>query len=575
MNTERTGNSKCKSQNVKGAGSWICSFCILNFAFCISPSLAREITVAPDPAGGAVLAKAIQDAADGDTIVLKKGLYRETIVLTKGLHLKGEATDKPENQDPKSKIPNRDAVLDPSEPFTAQWQAGPDVGKGVYRAASKRQPRALILDGKIVAEIDERRAGGDDAWSWKALLAAGPPLSKLRFIRALWMYRASEKMVYLHLENDADPGRLQWAVLWTKEPVVAFRNASGASISGLTVAHGFTGVALLDRSTRCVVSKCTIGPWEKNGVVISGGASECLVEGNSIFRGAYEDWTPVDDTKPRYEVWKIHKTVGFYDRVGIDLLRSGANNRIHANHVFETFDGINIGGDYSVESLDIPLPHPEHGQGTEIWENVIERTRDSGMELGVGCIDVRVHHNILRQTHGGLRYKLPRVGPVFIYRNLLVDGTPFNIWYSMDDSPAEGYVYHNTIVGGSAALIYSSFNKGGHQIGAPHWHYFNNLCMTKGFFKNWRVNAPVNFTADYNLVLGGGKPWPDDAAKDQHSIYANEAVPLSPEYHLLPGSPAIDAGLDLSTAFHGKPLPGCEGHYFKGKAPDIGAFETE
>ena len=61
---------------------------------------------------------------------------------------------------------------------------------------------------------------------------------------------------------------------------------------------------------------------------------------------------------------------------------------------------------------------------------------------------MRVHHNVLRKTHGGLRFKLPRIGPVFIYRNVLIDGTPFNIWYSMDDSPAEGYVYHNTIVGG-------------------------------------------------------------------------------------------------------------------------------
>ena len=44
---------------------------------------------------------------------------------------------------------------------------------------------------------------------------------------------------------------------------------------------------------------------------------------------------------------------------------------------------------------------------------------------------------------------------------------------------------------------------------------------------------------------------------------------------LLPGSPAIDAGLDLSTYFHGKPLPGCEPGYFKGKAPDAGAYEVQ
>ena len=39
------------------------------------------------------------------------------------------------------------------------------------------------------------------------------------------------------------------------------------------------------------------------------------------------------------------------------------------------------------------------------------------------------------------------------------------------------------------------------------------------------------------------------------------------------GSAAVDAGLDLSTYRTGKPLPGCEPGYFKGKAPDAGADE--
>ena len=76
---------------------------------------------------------------------------------------------------------------------------------------------------------------------------------------------------------------------------------------------------------------------------------------------------------------------------------------------------------------------------------------------------MKVHHNVLRRTHGGLRYKLPRIGPVFIYRNVLIDGMPFNFWYSMDASPAEGYVYHNTIIGGQTALAYGfheTFNLG-------------------------------------------------------------------------------------------------------------------
>jgi hypothetical protein len=160
-------------------------------------------------------------------------------------------------------------------------------------------------------------------------------------------------------------------------------------------------------------------------VNVESGASACLVERNELFQGSFEDWTPVDDSRERYEVWQLHKVAGYYDREGISLSRCGAGNRVHANHITETFDGITL-GDSEVESLDIPLTHPFDDRDTEIWENVIERTRDSGIELGAGCVNVRVHHNVLRKTHGGLRYKLPRIGPVFIYRNVLIDGTPFD-----------------------------------------------------------------------------------------------------------------------------------------------------
>src|SRR5690606_34705547 len=156
------------------------------------------------------------------------------------------------------------------------------------------------------------------------------------------------------------------------------------------------------------------------------------------------------------------------------------------NTIRLTFDGVCL-GDYTVEALDKPLPSPEDGKGTEIAGNLIEDTRDSGIELGGGAIDVRVHHNVLRRTHGGLRMKLPRLGPIFVYRNVLEGGAPFNVWFSMDDSPAEAYVYHNTIVGGQAGLIYSVEKRRGD--GVPRWHFVNNLVVAeRGFWRAWRAD---------------------------------------------------------------------------------------
>ncbi len=532
------------------------------YLFCSVPQgvFAREAVLNPDPGGAPIISQALEAAAPGDTIRLRKGTYHETVTIKKSVSLVGDPG----------------AILDPSEPFQPQWKLAEGMGKGVYRAVVEHRPRVLCLGGKIVAELDERRkeTQAEGPWFWKSLLANGPRLSGFRHIRALWIYRSAEMAMYLHLAEDTDPAPLAWSAVWSTAPIISLQGATNASISGLTLAHGYNGVVLEGGSRRCTVSHCVIGPWDKNGIYFTTGATQCLAEDNEIFRGAYEDWVPHDNSRELYEIWQVHKLAGFYDRVGIDLVRAGAGNRIHANHVYETFDGINV-GDSSVENLDIALTRPDDGRDTEIWENIIERTRDSGMELGVGCIDVKVHHNLLRQTHGGLRYKLPRIGPVFIYRNVLINGMPFNIWYSMDDSPAEGYVYHNTIIGGQAALAYSASRT--NIIGAAHWHYVNNLVIgNEGFFRSGRTKIPMGFTADYNVVTGVNRPYPNDPSKDRHSRYV-EAVPLAQGFppKPLPGSPAIDAGLELSTYFHGRPLPGCEPGYFKGKAPDAGAFEVE
>jgi len=219
------------------------------------------------------------------------------------------------------------------------------------------------------------------------------------------------------------------------------RETHDAAVRNLVVAHGDNGIAITGNCLRCAVTNCKVGPWDKYGIMVRNGATESLVEENEIFRGAYEDWTPivVVDSKGGliisrdwYEVWQVHKEAGFWDRVGISITLSGANNRLHANRIHDVFDGIDL-GEGEIESLDAPVADPKHDEGAEICENVIERTADSGIEVGGPAVNVRIHNNVLRQAHGGLRYKLPRIGPVFIYRNVLLDGSPYDIWYSMDD----------------------------------------------------------------------------------------------------------------------------------------------
>ncbi len=535
-----------------------------------SRGVVGESVIKPGPANQPVIGLALKAASPGSVIRLQKGIYREIVTIDKPVTLIGE----------------EGTIIDPSEPFPAKWAPAASFGNGVYRAAVSGPPACLIIDGKILARVNPEReeTTGEGPWNWKRLLATGPPRTGFRYIRGVWLYVKEQKSIFIHLENDTDPSQHKWSVVWDQEPIVTIRNTRDASIRGLTLAHGYDGAVITGDCLRCSVSGSIVGPWEMNGIMIREGATESLVEKNEIFRGSYEDLAPVTVSNPNsgltisrdwYEVWQVHKLAGFWDRVGISITLSGPKNCIRANLIHDVFDGINL-GEGEIESLDAPVADPGHDRDAEISENTIERTGDSGIEVGGPAVNVRIHHNLLRQSHGSLRYKLPRLGPVFIYRNIIVNGSPFDIWYSMDDSPAEGYVYHNTVVGGQVGLEYHGWRKH-HNIGAPHWHYLNNLIVARrGFFVSRDHAIPVNFTADYNVVVGGGAPYPNDNTKDSHSRYVDE-VKLAPGFppKPLPGSPATDAGLDLSSYFHGKPLPSCEPGYFRGKAPDAGAIEIE
>jgi hypothetical protein len=485
---------------------------------------AAEIIVKP----GQPLAQAIVAANAGDTLVLAPGVYPEHLHLEKKLTLRGEAG----------------AILDGATPLNAEWSPAEGLDK-VFVTVSKNRPEGLLLDGKFIAEIRYDRAQKAGDWHWQTLLAKGPPLGGFKHIRALWMYHPQEKKIYVRLENGTSPEKATLTAVVSDKTLIEIA-AAGVLVEGLTLRGGTEAITLTEGAKNCIIRRCKVTSYEGSGVMIRSGASNCTVEDCNITRGSFEDWRATSENRrENYEIWRIHKDVGKYDRVGIELIRAGSNNRILRNHLDRVFDGICL-GDSSTESLDKPLIDPNHGRGTEIAENVIENTRDSGIELGVGCIDVNVHHNTLRHTHGGLRFKLPRIGPVFIHHNHLIDGTPFNIWFSMDSSPAEGYIYHNTITGGSdAAVVYSSFNAQ-RDFATPKWHLLNNLVLQvkDGFFSQRKGTPPRDFTESHNITT-------DDA------------------------SAAVGAGLDLCTYIKGKPLPGCEPGYFKGKAPDAGAGSVQ
>ncbi len=529
-----------------------------SFGLITCPALwAKNIVVqSSDKPGSAPISKAVKQASAGDVIILEPGIYREHVIINKSLTLRG--------------LPG--AIMNGAKRSTLAWRQADDL-PGVYVASAKKRIKGLLVDGKFIAEIRSTRTTKAGDWHWKKLLSKGPPRSAFKEILGLWMYDPESQQIYARFPNAQDPKNLQLSFFTTSSPMIYIDGAKEVIIENLTFEQCSSAIRIERQAQRCVVRQCRITSFESTGIMLSGNASHCLIEACDITRGSLEEWSPsLQRDKANYEIWQIHKIAGNYDRNAIVLFRAGPSNKIINNHLHRVFDGISL-GDYQVESLDIPLQDPDHGRDTEIANNLIEHTRDSGIELGAACINVEVHHNLLRQTHGGLRFKLPRIGPIYIHHNRLIDGAPFNIWFSMDASPAEAYVYHNTVVGGREFLLPTGFtNK--RDFLAPRWHFLNNLSLKNSGFCKAAKTRSLDFTATGNVSSGSTSPWPLDDAKNKNNLYS-VAIAHDSIGKPLGGSAAIDKGIDLSTYLKGKSLPGCESGYFKGKAPDAGADEIE
>jgi hypothetical protein len=192
-------------------------------------------------------------------------------------------------------------------------------------------------------------------------------------------------------------------------------------------------------------------------------------------------------------------------------------------------------------------------------------------------------------------------GPLYVYQNL-VYGTTTGGYLKFVDTPAGVLFYQNTLIGqiryfGPAANV----------------HFRNNLILADGWsvpvfalrtstnystsdFNGFRPNPgaeyafdwdspPFGTAADYRGNLqtrhfAGLSEYSRATGQDRHSVtvdfdtFVNVALPdkadpqrlYRPEdldFRLRPGSPAVDAGVELPTITDG----------FTGRAPDLGAYE--
>jgi hypothetical protein len=241
---------------------------------------------------------------------------------------------------------------------------------------------------------------------------------------------------------------------------------------------------------------------------------------------------------------------------------------VHHNYILRTTgEGIYIG----TEPHGEPLDTLGKLQDVEASYNLVEQIGYDGIKIKVAVSNVRVHHNVIRNTalsqtpqhDAGLQVALS-VGEY--YNNYIETELEGIAMGRILESPGTKY-YNNVVVGANVCL---TAPEAGVQI-------FNNTvvgCKTIG------IEAPGAGARVFDNIIADTAGIPIEAASAD--ILAGNLVAFSPfvgfvdpakrDYRLLPFSPAIDLGGSTGTFptfdYDGNPRP-------FGPRSDAGAFECQ
>jgi len=215
------------------------------------------------------------------------------------------------------------------------------------------------------------------------------------------------------------------------------------------------------------------------------------------------------------------------------------------------------------------------GGDSDVYGNHIEGCWDDGLEIEGGGCNVRIWGNYINRTMVKIAIAGLSVGPIYIFRNVagsgqLGPGSPGGgAFVKMGSAarlarPGGVYIFHNTILqplGPGGRLTGCDEGWGGAPLSVSR----NNILHVRGSssIRSLDKKPYPEFDYDYDLLSARGA---STGAQEQHSV---TGVPIyaknRPEgdFSLDPRSPGYQAGVAIPNFSDG----------FRGKAPDMGAFE--
>lgn len=441
------------------------------------------------------------------------------------------------------------AIIDGSDPLDFTWVT---VGGGVFRTTvNEADPHLVVANGQRLL----------------------PYLSLSDLQNLVWNtpgFYADDTSVYVRLAGNADPNTQDMRItrfnhaFYVNQDYIVFDNLTfqyfglGSYAKALYFYNASNN--LVNNST-FFINDLAIGIKY---------ASSRNVFQNNVFSDTLFDW-PWD---------------AFYNGISLSSggIRfyspaSGRGNIIRENTFHDYFDGFGA----------CPTTTGSDTNETDVYNNLIYRTADDGMETDGTCSNVRIWGNTFYDTLVGISLAPVYVGPVYAIRNLIYNtgmgnndysGTPFKFNSGYDQSGSM-YLFHNT-----ADAVLPGNN--GLYVKAPgSWDLIfarNNIWSGTDYaINNYNESQPIDLDYDnlYTTRSDEFVYWGSDANRhmsdlptfqtltgqelhgiNQPSGFLNAAIG---DYSLSDSSRLINAGVFL---------PGINSNYL-GSAPDIGAYEYE
>ncbi len=311
-----------------------------------------------------------------------------------------------------------------------------------------------------------------------------------------------------------------------------------------------------------------------------------LIQDNTFYERGYRDssWQ-----------WEVYYHQGRGDVTMVSMSWAGQGNVVRGNQFDSGHDAINVNNDTS---------------GADVYDNVISQCMDNAIEVdSAPGQNIRVWRNSIYDCFSSIslqHWQNGRSGPVYIFRNLIVGGddpegrtddlggikgyngsSAFKLG-SGSSYEGQAYLYHNTI-----SIVNSTPGKG-HGLNDSGGRFFahavgrNNIMHVTGAAISLDADTAVtdhdfdcdNFYGEVNaFIVWGATGGPNGngryvnlvdfqmaTGQELNGISGNNTQ-FTTAYHLLSGSPEIDAGC-LIAGFNDRGA-----NQFLGSAPDIGAFE--